>query len=230
MLSKQQQKSFIFALIMCVVCGVFLTGASVGLKSRQERNVVIDQQKNILKSLGFIEAGRKYTSQEIESMYQSKVTSLWVESTGQLKQSQTEGSLPIYVVGSLDNIQKYAVPFSAYGLWSWVYGYVALEGDGTTIKGLTVYQHGETPGLGGEVEKAWFQDQYVGKKIAKPNGEFVSIGIVKGKAVEKVSASELPYYVDGISGATITSVGMDKYMKQDLQKYEPFAKRLRKGR
>lgn len=230
MLSKQQQQSFIFALVMCVVCGVFLTGASVGLKSRQEKNVVIDKQKNILKALGFIQEGKKYSSQDVESLYQSKVTSLWVDASGQLKQKSSKDALPIYVVGSLDSIQKYAIPFSAYGLWSWVYGYVALEGDGTTIKGLTVYQHGETPGLGGEVEKPWFQNQYVGKRIAKPNGQFVSVGIVKGKASEKVSAEELPYYVDGISGATITSVGMDKYMKQGLQKYEPFAQRLRKGR
>lgn len=230
MLSKQQQKSFVFALVMCIVCGVFLTGASVGLKSRQERNVLIDKQKNILKSLGFIEAGKQYLAADIESMYQSEVTSLWVDASGQLKQNEVEGALPIYVVGSLDNIQKYAVPFSAYGLWSWVYGYVALEGDGTTIKGLTVYQHAETPGLGGEVEKAWFQDQYVGKRIAKQDGTFVSVGIVKGKAVEKVTSSELDYFVDGISGATITSVGMDKYMKETLHKYEPFAQRLRKGR
>jgi Na+-transporting NADH:ubiquinone oxidoreductase subunit C len=230
MLSKQQQKSFIFALVMCVVCGVFLTGTAVGLKERQEKNVKIDKQKNILKSLGFIEAGRKYSADEIEGIYQNEVTSLWVDPSGQLKQAETDGALPIYVVGSLDSIRKYAVPFAAYGLWSWVRGFVAFEGDGTTVKGLTVYSHAETPGLGGEVEKPWFQDQYVGKKIAKDDGTFVSVGVVKGKVEDKVPAAEQDYYVDGISGATITAVGMDKYMRETLAKYEPFAQKLRKGR
>lgn len=224
---SNKQKSFVFAITMCIVCGFLLTSAAVGLKPWQDRNIVIDKQKNILKSLSLLDVDKKYSALEIESLYKKSVTSLWVTESGKLKQLETEGALPIYVVGALDKVEKYTVPFSAYGLWSWVKGYVALDGDGNTVVGITVYSHGETPGLGGEVEKPWFQDQFIGKRIADEQGRFHSINIVKGKAVDRVSPDDLYSAVDGISGATITSVGMSKYLKLTLQKYEPFSKRLR---
>ena len=221
-------RTFIFAIVMCVVCSFLLTAASVGLKSRQVKNVEIDKQKNILKSLNLLEENKKYQANEIESLYLSKVNDYFLNENGELlntKKSETD--LPIFIVGNQESISSYAIPFKAYGLWSWVYGYIALNGDGNTILGLTVYQHGETPGLGGEVEKQWFQNQFVGKKITALSGDFVSIGIVKGKVEDSIPEDKRLNYVDGISGATITSVGMQKYIKIDLAKYEPFSKRLR---
>ncbi len=229
MLSSQQRSSFIFALLMCVICGFLLTSASVGLKSKQEKNVLIDKQKNILKSLGFVKENISYSSSEIEKMYAKNVKTLFVDERGQLQTFEKESSKPIYIVGSSEEIFSYAIPFKAYGLWSWIYGYVAFDADATTVKGLTVYQHAETPGLGGEVEKAWFQNQFIGKKIVDTLGNFVSVGIVKGKASAKVKNDELSNYVDGISGATITSVGVDKYLKETLLEYENFASEVRRG-
>ncbi|MDC0036925.1 FMN-binding protein, partial [bacterium] len=125
---------------------------------------------------------------------------------------------------------SYAVPFKAYGLWSWVKGYIALAGDGQTVVGFTVYSHAETPGLGGECEKDWFQDQFVGKKITDINGTFVSVGVVKGKVKDtSYSEQEKLNYVDGMSGATITSKGIESYLKDDLSAYENFAQQLRRG-
>ena len=102
-----------------------------------------------------------------------------------------------------------------------------MNGDGTTVRGITFYEHGETPGLGAEVEAKWFQDNFIGKKIATTDGEFRSVGIVRGKVDNVVNESEKPYYVDGISGATVTSNGVNSFLKEALLRYESFSKRLR---
>ncbi|RAP29338.1 NADH:ubiquinone oxidoreductase subunit C [Candidatus Marinamargulisbacteria bacterium SCGC AG-343-D04] len=221
------QKTFIFAIGMCLVCSIALTSANVGLKERQQLNVKIDQQKNILKSLGLFSSEVSYSGEEIQNMYETKVKSAYLNNDGIITESVTDN--PIFIVGSEDSIEKYSIPFKAYGLWSWVYGYLALKGDGNTIIGMTVYSHAETPGLGGEVEKSWFQEQFVGKKITDIKGRFVSIGVAKGKAKESVSEDKLAHYIDGISGATVTSKGVEKYLKIDLKKYEKLSARLRRG-
>jgi len=224
MLSKTQ-KSFLFAFTMCVVCSLILSAAAVGLKDKQERNVRIDKQKNILKAVGLIEPAKKYSQSDVEALYKRSIQSLYVDAQGNLVKNET--SKPVYVSLKNGKISSYALPFKAYGLWSWVKGYIALANDGNTVVGVTVYEHAETPGLGGEVEKAWFQDQFVGKKITDSNGKFVSVGVVKGKVSDSVPVSKRSNYVDGISGATITSKGVEKYLKIDLQAYEIFSKRLR---
>ena len=227
-MSSNAFKTFQFAILMCVVCSFALTGAAVGLKSFQEKNMMIDRQKNILKALNLYDNSIKMTGEDVEKTYASKVKEFFVDEKGSLTKSVT--SLPIFIVGSLDNVEKYAVPFKAYGLWSWIYGYVALDSDAETIIGMTVYDHKETPGLGGEVEKAWFQNQYIGKKVTDINGEFVSVGVVKGKVKDaNLKEESIVNYVDGISGATITSKGVERDMKADLQLYELFSKSLRRG-
>ena len=119
----------------------------------------------------------------------------------------------------------YVVPVEGYGLWDNMKGYIALETDLNTVKGITFYEHKETPGLGARVTETWFQDQFKGKKILDDNGELVSITIAKGKAVEPG-----PHIVDGISGATLTGDGMNDFMKEDLARYEPYFKTLRSER
>lgn len=220
------QKTFVFALLMCFFCSIALTATAVGLKSRQEKNMLVDRQKNILKSLDLLDVSKKYEVNDIEGLFANNVKEMFISSDGNLTENSTD--LPIFIVGSKDSINKYAVPFKAYGLWSWVYGYIAIDGDGETIVGLTVYDHKETPGLGGEVEKDWFQKQFIGKKITDVDGEFVSVGVVKGKLKDaNISEDKYSNYVDGISGATITSKGVEKYLKEDLNSYEIFSKQLR---
>ncbi len=220
------QRTFLFAFGLCLVCSMALTLASVGLKDRQDRNVMVDKQKNVLKALGLLEPGKKYKPNEVESLYSAKVKNLYLNPQGQLVETESEN--PIYVLGDAGNIQRYAVPFKAYGLWSWIYGFIALEGDGETVAGFTVYSHGETPGLGAECEKEWFQKQFIGKKIIDEIGTFISIGVVKGKVSERIVASRQKNYVDGMSGATITSKGIETHLKEELRKYETLSKRLRR--
>jgi Na+-transporting NADH:ubiquinone oxidoreductase subunit C len=226
MSSDKKPNSFVFAAVLCIITSLCLTGAAVGLKDRQDINVKVDQQKNILKALGLLNGAQKLSNNDVQTLYESSVVNVFITKEGNLSKSETE--YPIFVVQKDGYIESYALPFSAYGLWSWVYGYVAFDGDGETVRGLTVYQHGETPGLGGEVEKEWFQRQFVGKKITDKSGLFVSVGIVKGKVEEKIAIEKQDNFVDGISGATITSQGMQKYLKLDIQNYENFAKKLRK--
>lgn len=225
MSSEKKQNSFIFAAVLCILTSLLLTGAAVGLKERQELNVKVDQQKNILKALG-AQLDKSASLKEIQSFYSDNVKNAYLNEAGDIVTTPTE--LPVYLVENNGLVESYAIPFSAYGLWSWVYGYIAFEGDGETVKGLTVYKHGETPGLGGEVEKSWFQAQFVGKKITNSQDRFVSVGIIKGKVSEKIKEEDQPNYVDGISGATLTSQGMEKYLKIEIGKYEKFAQKLRK--
>jgi Na+-transporting NADH:ubiquinone oxidoreductase subunit C len=173
-----------------------------------------------------IEKDSKYTGIQIKETYLDNVNEFYLDNSGNLTTDETDRM--IYVVGDTSNVKKYAVPFKAYGLWSWIYGYIAIDGDGESIVGFTVYSHAETPGLGGECEKDWFQDQFIGKKITDVNGEFVSIGVVKGKVADKgYSNQKQMNYVDGMSGATITSKGIEDYLKKDLAAYELFSERLR---
>ena len=88
------------------------------------------------------------------------------------------------------------------GLWSTMYGYLALETDLQTVKGITFYQHGETPGLGGEIDNPVWQARWVGKKVYNEAGQ-AALTVTKGG-----QAKDLNHQVDGISGATITSVAV----------------------
>jgi Na+-transporting NADH:ubiquinone oxidoreductase subunit C len=115
----------------------------------------------------------------------------------------------------------YCIPISGYGLWSWLYGFLALEEDRNTVRGITFYKHGETPGLGGEVDKAWWQNNWKGKKTHDSSGKLVSITVLKGQGNEFAPDG---HKVDGISGATITSNGVTKFVKADLEKYEAYFK------
>jgi len=132
---------------------------------------------------------------------------------------------PIYLHQVGQEIKGYVIPISGKGLWSTLYGYFAIEPDCETVKGITFYKHAETPGLGGEVEKPWFQENFKGKRFLDKNKNLVGIQVLKGSVDE--SSKEAYRQVDGISGATITSKGLEKFLKEDLAKYEPYFKTIR---
>ncbi len=222
-------KTFRFAFILCLVASFLLTFAATSLRPLQDENKRIDRQKNVLKALGLLDTTKKYTMSEIDQLFSASVQNRYVSQDGRLIDSQKEGSHPVYVYVQDARIQAYVMPISGYGLWSTLYGYLALEGDGDTVRGITFYEHGETPGLGGECEAEWFQKNYVGKKITDANGQFVSVDIVKGKVKDVIRPEKRSNYVDGISGATITSRGINVFLRADLAKYEALSKRLRDG-
>ena len=222
---SDKMKSVVFAAILCVVCSLFLTAASTGLKSFQRRNMEVDRQKNILLAIGLIKEGAKTGQHQIQSLYNTSVQSVWVGRDGRIKPSgdTKKKSLPLYVYVDQDQIQAYVVPINTRGLWGAIHGYLALENDGATIRGFTVYKHSETPGLGGEIQSRWFRKNFENKKIIDSQGDFVSIRVAKGVAKEVVPQPERPNHVDGISGATMTGKFLSSGLKEILQDYEPMA-------
>lgn len=222
-------KSLIFATILCVVCSLLLTAASTGLQSYQQKNAEVDRQKNILIAFGIISDGQKVSSDEVQALYRSKVKSMVVDESGRVvpKEERAPQDLPLYVYIENDKLQAYVVPIDSRGLWGKIHGYLAIENDGATIRGFTVYKHQETPGLGGEIESRWFRKNFKGKKIVDANGDFVSVKIAKGSAEGAVAADRQINYVDGISGATMTGKFLTEGMKEILKEYEPVAVQFR---
>lgn len=105
-----------------------------------------------------------------------------------------------YLLGSKGQVKKIILPIEGYGLWGFLYGYIALEADGVTVAGITFYQHKETPGLGGEVDNPNWKGSWKGKKLFRPGSDEVALAVIK-KANDE-------YEVDALSGATITSRGV----------------------
>ncbi len=139
--------------------------------------------------------------------------------------------LPVYEIRNESNpeeVQFYVLPLYGYGLWDNIWGYVALEKDLNTIKGVRFDHKGETPGLGARISSDEIQSRYEGKKIYSEGGEVVSVKIMKGemgggqRSVEAY-ASE-PHQVDGLSGATITGKGVNDMLKAYLDSYDKFIK------
>jgi len=225
-------KSILFASALCVVCSLFLTAAATGLKDFQERNIVIDKQKNILEAVGLIKKTQKISAAAIETLYQRSIRRIWIGHSGRIvsEEERNSGDLPLYFYMSQGKLEAYIVPIDAKGLWGRILGYMAIRKDGTTIAGFSVYKHSETPGLGGEIEKEWFQRNFMGKRIVDQNGEFVSIAIAKGTVAQTVSKEKQPNWVDGISGATLTGKFLTASMKENLLTYEPVAIRFRSNR
>jgi Na+-transporting NADH:ubiquinone oxidoreductase subunit C len=229
-------QTYRFAIIITLACSLLLASAATFLKPRQEENIALDIKRNILKAAGITSPEQEYTRVEIQQQYKENVKEFVLDTNGEYVEGKspvdidlkTESNLlPIYewVVG--DEVKSYVIPISGKGLWSTLYGYLAVEPDGKTIKGITFYQHGETPGLGGEVEKQWFTDMFIGKRFVDSDGNLVSVTIVRGKVKDSVPEDQQYHYVDGISGATLTGRGVNKFLKKDLKSYEPFFEKIR---
>ncbi len=129
---------------------------------------------------------------------------------------KSERELPVFI-GNKDGQSYYIFPMRGKGLWGPIWGYVALEDDMNTIYGAVFDHKSETPGLGAEIKEKWFRAKFEGKKIFSPDGVFQSIKVVKGGAT-----SEDDYAVDGISGGTITSKGLEGMLEKNLNGYKSF--------
>jgi Na+-transporting NADH:ubiquinone oxidoreductase subunit C len=229
--------TFIFAACVTVVCSVLLTFVVTLLKERQQVNMAFDQQVNILNCAGIgVPEGKNFSKEAVLQLYNENIKSLVIDSYGNKKSDKRvedlnpkrdKHLLPLYYIEKGGITEAYIIPISGKGLWSTIFGYLALEADAITVKGITFYKHGETPGLGGEIEKEWFKNNFIGKRIISPDGELVSITIVKGKVKDKIPDEARYHYVDGISGATLTGDGLTHFLKEDLLAYEPFFKKVR---
>jgi len=227
-----------FAAVITISCSLLLTSAATLLKDRQQENVALDKQKNILICAGLTSSDDQgLTRQKILETYEKNIKSMVLDLKGEevpdkdaalLNPKKDTDLLPLYFCESNGAITIYIIPISGKGLWSTIYGYIALGTDVNTVNGITFYKHGETPGLGGEIEKDWFTGSFVNKKILAPDGKLISITVVKGKVADKIPADQADHYVDGISGSTLTGNGINNFLKENLQKYEPYLKEVRK--
>ena len=144
-----------------------------------------------------------------------------------LRVDGTRKALPLFLWSAETGgpVTRYALPISGKGLWSTIYGYLALDGRAETVLGATFYRHAETPGLGGEVEKEWFQKNFAGL-TAWRNGVWRRIEVAKGTVGGQRHTAETEQ-VDGISGATLTGNGINKFLNADLRRYAPYFDALR---
>jgi len=213
-----------FTVIMCVIISFILSAVSISLKDKQEINKEIDKHKNIL-----IAAGISIENNDIQDIYEKRVKLLMINKNGNIIEDKElidkNSYLPLYGIKDLNNsnqINAYVYPVIGKGLWSTLYGYLAVNANGIEIIGLTFYKHGETPGLGAEIEKLSFRNNFIGKKLYNKN-KFIGITVAKGKARDHADYSfNSEHIVDGISGATITAKGVEKMIKREPLKYHNF--------
>jgi Na+-transporting NADH:ubiquinone oxidoreductase subunit C len=227
---SDQLKSFAFTAAIALVCSLLLTGAATGLKDRKSRNVAVDRQKNILKAVGLLDPDQPPTPAHIEQLYKDKIRCYAMDGTGRIVTGDSEpDGLPVCFYVKDNQPAAYILPVDSRGLWGKIHGYMAIESDGKTVAGFSVYSHNETPGLGGEIEKPWFQRNFVGKQIVDGAGKFAAVGIAKGKVADAIPADRQANYVDGISGATLTGKYLTGGLKDVLSEYEPLSQQFRTG-
>lgn len=227
----------LFAVAMCVVVSTILALLANGLKPMQLAAKEFDRQKNVMRAAGLIEAGDPRSREELEKLFEDRIEESVVDvTTGERAAEDPDKAAELmkddpkrYRNVALAKDEQgattaYILPVSGKGLWSTIKGYLALEADKNTVKGVTFYEHGETPGLGGEVENPEWTAQWDGKKIRDENGELVSVIVKKGK-VDPSVPEQKQHYVDGLSGATITSNGVTKFVRNDLEAFSEYLKK-----
>jgi len=220
----------IYSTIMVVLVAVSLTFIAMGLKSKQEDNIRIEKMQNILASVhveasvkNAIELYQKYITQTLTTNSKGEnlagVDAFSVDLAMELKKPVEQQQLPVFIATLDDGLNYTIVPIRGKGLWGPIWGYIALKDDFNTIFG-TAYDHkGETPGLGAEINTEFFEKQFINKQIFDNQGNFVSVGVIKGG----VPDSDL-HNVDAISGGTITSKGLEAMLKDCLINYQEYFK------
>ncbi len=219
------------AALLCLVCSVIVSGAATLLKPTQVANALLDKKNNILAVSGIDLTGKSVADafSQIETKVidmatgeftdavdpvtfdqrkASKDSDYRVELSGDQDVAQIGGRskyASVYLVKEGDAVSKIILPIKGYGLWSTLYGFIALEGDANTVSGITFYEHKETPGLGGEIENKKWQASWDGKKIVDASGQPV-IQLIKGTVSPETPRAE--YKIDGLAGATLTSNGV----------------------
>ncbi len=244
-----------FAAMVCLVCALPIAAAAVGLRPRQELNQRLDRLTKVLNVAGLATADEALTPEDIEGRFAEFVTPRAVDmSTGATvdtidvatydqraaaKDPQISFVAPenaarvirlprvalVYEVVREGALQSIILPIQGYGLWSTMYGYLALEADARTVAGITFYEHGETAGLGGEIENPRWQSRWVGRSAVNDAGE-VQLRVIKGAAGPPDAD---PYQVDGLSGATITGRGVTATLEFWLgpDGFGPYLERMR---
>ncbi|MDB9722490.1 MAG: NADH:ubiquinone reductase (Na(+)-transporting) subunit C [Fidelibacterota bacterium] len=228
--------TIIFTTLITMVLAFVLSSVYSSLEEITEANVQADIKKNILTSLGFQPSEEiPWSKENVEAIFNESVESFVIDDLGNVIPDKFPEDIdpklnanffPLYRKVIDGTIEGYAIPISGKGLWGTMYGYFSIEPDGATAKGITFYKHIETPGLGAEVDKPWFQQNYVGKKFVDGSGNLIGIQAIKGKVDN--SSTESYHQVDGISGATMTSKGLNNFLLKDLRTYNSYFEQVRR--
>ena len=227
-----------FAAVVCVVCAVMVSGAAVSLRDRQAANRLLEKQKNVLMAAGLATADERLSSEDVATRFQpvrqividlrtgeeardmdpaafDERAATVDPNTSEVAPTNSSGlsrlshhALVYEVRDASGVLQSVVLPVRGLGLWSTLYGFVALDADLVTVAGLTFYEHGETPGLGGEVDNPGWKALWKGRKVF--DGDDVRIQVVRGRAG---TVADDPYRVDGLAGATITSRGVTNLLR-----------------
>lgn len=219
--------TFMFAILLVVVVGAGLAAVSIGLKPMQDKNVRVKKKMDILGALNI-----ETTRQNAEEIYETTIlhdqcyvldsdgnpiegaVAFDVDIQKEYKNKNLDPKdrqFPLYCA-TVDGETKYVIPAVGSGLWGPIWGYISVDADKTTIYGAKFDHKGETPGLGAEIKQQFFYSQFEGEKISN-GGTFAPIKIVKD------GSGSQPSKVDGITGGTITSKGVEEMVNRTLEVY-----------
>ncbi len=217
--------TLIYASVMVVIVAFLLAFISSSLKNKQEENIRLDKMKQILAAINVDTKG-----QDVQALYNEYIKDAEIlnpageviQSTGgfeinmpvEMAKPAAERQLPLFIC-EVNGQTKYVIPLSGAGLWGPIWGYVGLDDNKDTVYGVYFSHASETPGLGAEITTAKFKDEFLGKQVMK-NGE-VALAVEKfGKVTDPTCQ------VDGISGGTITSLGVSTMIKECMSLYINF--------
>ncbi|EKT54294.1 Na(+)-translocating NADH-quinone reductase subunit C [Providencia burhodogranariea] len=246
-------RTFLVVFILCLVCSIVVAGSAVGLKSRQQEQILLDTQRNILSVAGLFNPNM--TTEEVQQVYDDRIEPKLLnfktnelsddisgfDLNSELRSEESSialspaediakirrraNSAEIYLVKNDEGkIAQVILPVYGSGLWSVMYAFIAVDIDGVTSRGITYYAHGETPGLGGEVDNPQWKAQWLGKKLFNEEG-------VPAIKIVRSGSTDSPYGIDGLSGATLTSNGIQHMFDFWLgdNGFGPFLKKVREG-
>ncbi|MFV0576152.1 MAG: Na(+)-translocating NADH-quinone reductase subunit C [Vibrio sp.] len=237
---------------LSLVCSVVVATAAVMLKPKQVANAKLDVQSNIVAVAGFDAKNSKEIQSIYQDNIEPRLVDLttgdFVEGDASKYDMRAAAKDPsqstklnpeddvakiinrpnnglVYLVKDGDKVKEVILPINGSGLWSMMYAFIAVQTDGNTVNGITFYEQGETPGLGGEVENPKWRAQFEGKKLFDENNK-PAIKIIKGGAP---AGSE--YGIDALSGATLTSNGVQHIFDFWLgdKGFGPFLAKVRAG-
>jgi Na+-transporting NADH:ubiquinone oxidoreductase subunit C len=223
--------TIVYASVMVVIVAFLLAFVSSSLKDKQTTNEELDKKKQILQALNLSVEGdidvdalyAEYVKEDriykFDGTLEAKTGGFSIKLKEEFKKEKQEDFLlPVYMC-KVNNETKYVVPVEGAGLWGPIWGYITLNADKSTVYGVYFNHKGETPGLGAEITSQAFKSQFKDKRISRA-GNFTSIAIVKpGKS------DNTRDYVNGISGGTITSQGVDAMLLAGLGQYVNFLNR-----
>lgn len=238
------------AFCLCLVCSILVSAAAVGLKERQESNKKTEKRRNILQIANLYEPDKPVEEQfkkvqvRIIDLEKARFTDSDDQSAATDKGAKNQYKIPAekdiagiqsrsrfieaYLVADGGRLKQLILPVYGKGLWSTMYGFIALGPDLSTVTGFGFYEHGETPGLGGEIDNPVWRGKWPGKMVYDQDGN-LSIKVVKGTV--DIKAPGARHKVDGISGATLTARGVSNLLGYWLGEngYQPFLENIRKS-